>query len=154
MQQGHAALGTGYVTVGAVESFRQRNNRSARNQKRLFSDAVALRPYMCPPGMLTSVSSALRASLHRPKRIVVRKNCTTLMQRGPGGCTRGEVRSRRRAPRLGLVGRNDASGVANARGNLAADRAGRAPKKSVVGLDCNAVATTAEFFEDVPRSRG
>jgi hypothetical protein len=35
-----------------------------------------------------------------------------------------------------------------------ADRASRAPRKSVVGLDCNARATTAEFFEDAPRLRG
>jgi hypothetical protein len=33
------------------------------------------------------------------------------------------------------------------------DRAAQAPKKRVVGFDCNAVGTTAEFFEDVPRSR-
>ena len=32
------------------------------------------------------------------------------------------------------------------------DRAGRAPKKSVVGRDCNAVAKTAGFFEGAPRS--
>jgi hypothetical protein len=76
------------------------------------------------------------------------------MQRGPRDCTRGEVRSGRSAPQLGLLGRSDASGVANARGNSGADRVGRAPKKSVVGLDCNARATTAEFFEDAPRSRG
>src|ERR1700685_3349102 len=65
---------------------------------------------------------------------------TTLMQREPGGCTRDEVRSGRGAPQLGLIGRNDVSGVANARGNLGADREGRAPKKSAVGLDCSAVA--------------
>jgi hypothetical protein len=57
------------------------------------------------------------------------------MQREPKGCTRGEARSGRGAPQLGLIGRNDVSGVANARGNLAADRAGPAPKKSVVGRD-------------------
>jgi hypothetical protein len=75
------------------------------------------------------------------------------MQRGSRGCTRGEVRSERCAPRLGLVGRSDASDVANARGNLAVDRADQAPKKSVVGLDCNAAAKTTEFFEDAARSR-
>ena len=53
--------------------------------------------------------------------IVVRKNSTTLMQRGPRGCTRGEVRSIQDAPQLGLIGRNDASDVAHARGDLGAD---------------------------------
>ena len=76
------------------------------------------------------------------------------MQREPGGCTRDEVRSGRGAPQLGLIGRNDVSGVANARGNLGADREGRAPKKSAVGLDCSAAAKTVELFEDAPRSRG
>jgi len=38
------------------------------------------------------------------------------MQRGPRGCTRGEVRSIQDAPQLGLIGRNDASDVAHARG--------------------------------------
>jgi hypothetical protein len=34
-------------------------------------------------------------------------------------------------------------------------RIGKAgPKKSVVGLDCNAVAKTTKLFEDAPRSRG
>jgi hypothetical protein len=84
---------------------------------------------------------------------VVRKNSTTLMQREPGGCTRDEVHSGPGAPQLGLIDRNDVSGVANARGNLAADRAGPAPKKSVVGRDCNAGAKSAGFFADAPRSR-
>jgi hypothetical protein len=86
--------------------------------------------------------------------IVVRKNSTTLMQRERGGCTRDEVHSGPGAPQLGLIGRNDVSGVANARGNLGADRAGPAPKKSVVGRDCNAGAKSAKFFADAPRSRG
>ncbi len=36
------------------------------------------------------------------------------------------------------------------------ERIGKAgpQKKNVVGLDCNAAATTAEFFEDAPRSTG
>jgi hypothetical protein len=76
------------------------------------------------------------------------------MQREPRGCTRGEARSGPGAPQLGLIGRNDVSGVANARGNLAADRAGPAPKKSVVGRDCNAGAKSAGFFADAPRSKG
>jgi len=46
------------------------------------------------------------------------------MQRGPRGCTRGEVRSIQDAPQLGLIGRNDASDVAHARGDLGADEAG------------------------------
>ena len=76
------------------------------------------------------------------------------MQREPGGCTRGEVRSGRGAPPRGLIGLNDAFGGAHARGNLGADRAGRAPKKSVVGSDCNAAAKTAKLSEDAPRSKG
>jgi hypothetical protein len=75
------------------------------------------------------------------------------MQHGLGGCTHGEVRSGRGASQR-LTGQNDASGVAHARGNLGADREGRAPKKSVVGLDCNAAAKTAKLFEDAPRSAG
>jgi hypothetical protein len=90
----------------------------------------------------------------RFEKSVVRKNSTTLMQRGPRGCTRGEVRSGRSVPQLGLIGGNDAGGVANAVENSGAHREGRAPKKSVVGLDCNAGAMTAQFFEDGPRSRG
>jgi len=83
--------------------------------------------------------------------IVVRKNSTTLMQRGPRGCTRGEVRSIQDAPQLGLIGRNDASDVAHARGDLGADGAGRGPKKSEVGLDYNALARSAGFFDHRPR---
>jgi hypothetical protein len=75
------------------------------------------------------------------------------MQHGLGGCTHGGVRSGRGASQR-LTGQNDASGVAHARGNLGADREGRAPKKSVVGLDCNAAAKTAKLFEDAPRSAG
>lgn len=86
--------------------------------------------------------------------IVVRKNSTTLMQHGPIGCTRGEVRSGWGAPQLGLIGRNDASAVVHVRANLGAGRAGQAPKKSVVGPDCNAVAKTTEFLEDARRLRG
>jgi hypothetical protein len=56
------------------------------------------------------------------------------MQHGLGDCTHGGVRSGRGASQR-LTGQNDASGVAHARGNLGADREGRAPKKSVVGLD-------------------
>jgi NAD(P)-dependent dehydrogenase (short-subunit alcohol dehydrogenase family) len=85
---------------------------------------------------------------------VVRKNSTTLMQRGPRGCTRGEVRSGRSVPQLGSIGRNDAAGVGTARGDSGVGREGRAPRKSVVGLDCNAPAKTTEFFEDAARSRG
>jgi hypothetical protein len=48
---------------------------------------------------------------------VTRKNSTTVMQRGPRGCTRGEVRSGRSVLQLGLIARSDASDVANARGN-------------------------------------
>ena len=76
------------------------------------------------------------------------------MQRGPRGGIRGEVRSGRSAPQLGLLGRNDAAGVGTARGDSGADREGRVPKKSVVGLDCNAAAKTTEFFEDAARLRG
>ena len=50
-----------------------------------------------------------------PEAAVVRKNSTTLMQRGPRGCTRGEVHSIQDALQLGLIGRNDTSDVANAR---------------------------------------
>jgi len=39
-----------------------------------------------------------------PDSTVVRKNSTTVMQRGPRGRTRGEVHSVRSAPQLGLVG--------------------------------------------------
>ena len=85
---------------------------------------------------------------------VVRKNSTTVMQHGPRGSTRGEVRSVRSAPQLGLIGRNDAAGVGTERGDSGADREGRAPKKSVVGLDCNAAAKTTEFFEGAARSKG
>jgi hypothetical protein len=85
---------------------------------------------------------------------VVRKNATTLMQRGLGGDTRGEVCSGRSARQFGLIGRNDASGVANARGNLAADPEGRAQKKNVVGFDCDVVAKTTEFFRRCSSVKG
>jgi hypothetical protein len=60
-----------------------------------------------------------------------RKNSASVVGRGPGGCTRGEVRSRRSAPRFGLVGRNDADDGAEARGNLMADREAPWPQRSV-----------------------
>jgi hypothetical protein len=44
--------------------------------------------------------------------------------------------------------------LATAPGDSEANREGRAPKKSVVGLDCNALAKTTKLFEDAPRSRG
>jgi hypothetical protein len=88
-----------------------------------------------------------------PGTTVVRKNSTTVMQRGSRSGTRGEVRSGRSVPQLGSIGRNDAAGVGTAPGDSGADPEGRAPRKSVVGLDCNARTTTAEFFEDGPRSR-
>jgi len=44
--------------------------------------------------------------------------------------------------------------AADASWNLAADREGLAPKKSVVGLDCNLVATTTGSSEDAPRTTG
>jgi hypothetical protein len=73
VQQGHPTWGTDYVTIGAVESFRQWNNRVYAEPKGMFSDAVALWPSYAPLGMLTFVSSALRASLHRPKRMLQSK---------------------------------------------------------------------------------
>ena len=76
------------------------------------------------------------------------------MQRRAGGCTRGEVRSRRSVRHFGLAGLNDADDVADSRGNLAADREVLAPKKRMVGLGCNAATRTIEFFEDAPRSTG
>ena len=90
------------------------------------------------------------------KATVVRKNSTTVMQRGPRERTRGEARLKRSAPPLGLIGRSHASGVASGRENSGVNQEGLAPKKSAVGLDCNVGPTTAEFFEDVPinRSRG
>jgi hypothetical protein len=76
------------------------------------------------------------------------------MQRAPESCTRGEVRSRRHARQFGLAGRNDADDAAYARGYLAADRGYQAPRRSVAGHGCNALTTTAEFFEDAPHSTG
>jgi hypothetical protein len=96
----------------------------------------------------------MRARIVLIEGTVVRKNSTTVMQRGPRGRTRGEVRSVRSALQLGLIGRNDAFGVGTAWGDSGADRAGRAPKKNVVGLDCNAAAKTTEFFEDAARLGG
>ena len=74
------------------------------------------------------------------------------MQRGPGGCTRGEVRSRRGAPPRGWADRSDAAGVAPAPGSAGAEREDRVLTKYVIGRDCNAVATTTEFVADGPRS--
>ena len=88
------------------------------------------------------------------KLTVLRKNSAPVMQHPPVGCTRDEVRSVRSAQQLGLVGGNDASGVADACWNLAADRESQAPKRSVVGLDCNVVATTTGSSEDAPRTMG
>jgi hypothetical protein len=56
-------------------------------------------------------------------------------------------------PPLDLLGRNDASCVGAARADSRPEREGRAPKKSVVGRDCNALAKTEEFFEDSARIR-
>jgi hypothetical protein len=89
-----------------------------------------------------------------PGTTVVRKNSTTVMQRGSRSGTRGEVRSGRSVPQLGSIGRNDAAGVGTARGDSGADREGRVPRTSVAGLDCNAAANTKKFFEDAARSRG
>ena len=75
----------------------------------------------------------------------------TVTRRSPAGCTRGEVRSRRSAPPHNWTGRSDVSGVEGGRVDPAVDRAGQVPEKSVVGRDCNAVATTAEFVADGPR---
>ena len=66
-----------------------------------------------------NLAALLNRGLARVAENVVSKNSTTFMQRGPGGCTRGEVRSGRGAPQLGLIGRNDASGVATARASQA-----------------------------------
>jgi putative transposase len=46
-----------------------------------------------------------------------------------------------------------AFGVEAARGDSQSDREGRAPTKSVVGRDCNALAKHTEFFADAPRIR-
>jgi hypothetical protein len=72
---------------------------------------------------------------------------------GSGGCTRGEVRSRRGAPARGLAGQSDAAGLAPAPGNAGAAREGRVLRKYAVGRDCNAAATTTEFVADAPRSK-
>ncbi len=80
-----------------------------------------------------------KSKLCRPQK------STTVTQRGPRGRTRGEARSRQSAPQLGLIGRSDACGVASARENSGVDQEGLAPKKSAVGIDCNAGTTTAEF---------
>jgi hypothetical protein len=94
-----------------------------------------------------SVRSAIQQTVSRFGKldIVVRKNSTTVMQRGPEGCTRGEVHSGQSVPQRGLIDQNDASDVAPAREDSAVDRAGRAPKKNAVGLDCNAPAKSTEF---------
>jgi hypothetical protein len=69
------------------------------------------------------------------------------MQREARGRTCDEVRSGRSEPQFGLAGRNDADGVAYARGNLAVDWEGLAQRRSVAGRGCNALTRTAEFFE-------
>ena len=46
------------------------------------------------------------------------------------------------------------NGVAYARGNLAVDREGLAPRRSVAGRGRNALTRTEELFEDAPRSAG
>ena len=76
------------------------------------------------------------------------------MQREARGRIRDEVHSGRSEPQFGLAGRNNADGVAYARGNLAVDREGLAPRRSVAGRGCNAVTTNEEFFEDAARSKG
>ena len=76
------------------------------------------------------------------------------MQREPGGCTRDEVHSGPGAPQLGLIDRNDVSGVANARGNLAADRAGPAPKKSVVSAAIVMPEPRAQGFSQMLLGQG
>ena len=53
---------------------------------------------------------------------------------------------------FGLVGRIDADGVADASGNLTADREGRPPRRSVDGRGCYAVTRNEEFLEDAARS--
>jgi len=81
------------------------------------------------------------------------KISTTVKQHRPRGCTGGEVRSIRGTLPLDLLGRNDAFGVEAARVDGGADREGQAPKKSVVGHDCNALARRTKFFADAPRIR-
>ena len=71
------------------------------------------------------------------------------MPRGPRGYTRGEVRSRLGEPPRGWAGRSDAAGVAPARVNAAAEPESRGLRKSVVGRDCNAVATSTESSQMV-----
>jgi len=83
---------------------------------------------------------------------VVRRNSATVMQREAAGCTRDEARSRRGAPPRGGADPSDAAGVAAARGNAGAEPEVRVLTKHVVGHDCNAPATTAEFVTDGPRS--
>jgi hypothetical protein len=73
VQQGHPTWGTGYVTVGAVESFRQWNNRVCAEPKGIVLGCRCAPAVYAPLGMLTFVSSPLRASLHRPKRMLQSK---------------------------------------------------------------------------------
>src|SRR5271166_6245351 len=82
------------------------------------------------------------------------KISTTVTQHRPRGCTGGEVRSIRGTSPLDLIGRNNASGVGAAWGDSKPDREDRAPRKSAVGRDCNAVAKTAKLFEDALRIPG
>jgi hypothetical protein len=49
--------------------------------------------------------------------------------------------------KFGSVGRNDADGVAYARGNLTADREGLAPRRRAAGRGCNAGAGLQSFLK-------
>ena len=85
---------------------------------------------------------------------VLRKNNAPVMQHGPRGRTRGEVRSGRSAPQFGLAGRNDAYGVAGALGKSEVDPECLAPRRSVVCPCCNAATTIVGFSEGAPQSTG
>jgi hypothetical protein len=84
---------------------------------------------------------------------VVGKNSTTVKQHGPGpgGCTRGEVRSRRGSATTRLGRSKRCRGVGPAPGSAGAEREDWVLTKYVVGRDCNAVATNTEFVADGPR---
>src|SRR5208283_3125755 len=101
------------------------------------------------PSITVSFGNSLRAFT-----TVLRKNNAPVMPRGPTGRTRGEVRSGRRAPQCGWVGRTDVDGVEAASGSWAAERAGPGPKRSAVGRGCNAVTTSERFSADAPRAPG
>jgi hypothetical protein len=74
-------LGTGHVIVGAVGSFRQWNNGSARNQMRLFSDTVVRWPYMAPTWTCSLLFLPLYAG-----HFTGRKGCLSrnLVRQSPG----------------------------------------------------------------------